>query len=240
MKLVVLAGAKTGAAVPIKKDRFIIGRGKDCTLRAGSEAISRNHCELLVTESGVTVRDMGSRNGTYVNDEKIEGVKTLSNGDKLRIGPLEFRYEAEGELKQAKAPKVKSVGEAVARTAAKATKEPQNFEDDISDWLIAGEVPTGAAPAIGETLMMKSDETRISQETAEKIAAETPTKELSPEEAKSAEESAEDAAEEPEAEGDDKKKKKGPGKLPFQPHKPQAKDSREAAMQVLRDMARRR
>ena len=84
MKLVVLAGAKTGAAVPIKKDRFIIGRGKDCTLRAGSEAISRNHCELLVTESGVTVRDMGSRNGTYVNDEKIEGVKTLSNGDKLR------------------------------------------------------------------------------------------------------------------------------------------------------------
>jgi pSer/pThr/pTyr-binding forkhead associated (FHA) protein len=238
MKLVVLAGAKTGAAVPIKKDRFIIGRGKDCTLRAGSEAISRNHCELLVTESGVTVRDMGSRNGTYVNDEKIEGVKTLSNGDTLRIGPLEFRYEAEGELKQTKAPKVQSVGEAVARTAAKAAKEPHTMEDDISDWLIAGEVPTGKAPAMGETLMMRTDETRISRETAEKMMADAPTKELSPEEAKAA---AEAAAAETEPEDDDKKKKKkGPGKLPIQPHKPGAKDSREAAMQVLRDMARRR
>lgn len=233
MKLVVLAGAKTGAAVPIKKDRFIIGRGKDCTLRAGSEAISRNHCELLVTESGVTVRDMGSRNGTYVNDEKITGVKTLSNGDTLRIGPLEFRYEAEGELKQAKAPKVQSVGEAVARTAAKAAKPSQSIEDDISDWLIGGN-DVGKAPAVGETLMMRSDETRISQETAEKLIAEAPTKELSPAEAKAAEEAAAE-------DGDDKKKKKkAPGKLPIQPHKPGAKDSREAAMQVLRDMARRR
>ncbi len=241
MKLVVLAGAKTGAAVPIKKDRFVIGRGKDCTLRAGSEAISRNHCELLVTESGVTVRDMGSRNGTYVNDVKIEGVHPLSQGDTLRIGPLEFRYEAEGELKHAKAPKVQNVGEAVARTAAKTAKEPQTMEDDISDWLIAGEVPAGKAPGMGETLMMKTDETRISRETAEKAMAETPTKELTPDEARAPEDAK--AAEDAEASGEDddkKKKKKGPGKLPMQPHKPVAKDSREAAMQVLRDMARRR
>jgi pSer/pThr/pTyr-binding forkhead associated (FHA) protein len=241
MKLVVLAGAKTGAAVPIKKDRFVIGRGKDCTLRAGSEAISRNHCELLVTESGVTVRDMGSRNGTYVNDVKIDGVHPLSQGDTLRIGPLEFRYEAEGELKQAKAPKVQSVGEAVARTAAKAVKEPQSMEDDISDWLISSDVPTGGAPSVGETLMMRSDETRISNEAAQKLNAEKPTTELSPEDAKAAEDAAGGEAEAEDAEDDGKKKKKkGPGKLPMQPHKPVAKDSREAAMQILRDMARRR
>lgn len=238
MKLVVLAGAKTGAAVPIKKDRFVIGRGKDCTLRAGSEAISRNHCELLVTESGVTVRDMGSRNGTYVNDVKIEGVCPLTNGDTLRIGPLEFRYESEGELKNAKAPKVQSVGEAVARTAAKAVKAPQNMEDDISDWLIGGDVATGAAPSVGETLMMRSDETRISNEAAQKLNAEAPTAELSPEEAKASEDAA--TAEAESVDDDKKKKKKGPGKLPTMPHKPQAKDSREAAMQILRDMARRR
>lgn len=238
MKLVVLAGAKKGAAVPIKKDRFVIGRGKDCTLRAGSEAISRNHCELLVTELGVTVRDMGSRNGTYVNDEKIEGVHQLSHGDTLRIGPLEFRYEAEGELKQSKQPKVQSVGEAVARTAAKASKDPHSIEDDISDWLLGGDVVTGAAPGVGETLTMRTDETRISREAAEKAIAEAKTTELSPEEAQA--NPAEEAEAPKEEEANGKKKKKEPGKLPTLPHKAQAKDSREAAMQVLRDMARRR
>ena len=73
MKLVVLAGAKKNAAVPLKKDRFIIGRAKDCSLRAGSDAISRKHCEITRTDNGVMVRDLGSRNGTYVNDERIEG-----------------------------------------------------------------------------------------------------------------------------------------------------------------------
>lgn len=233
MKLVVLAGAKTGATVPIKKERFVIGRGKDCSLRAGSEAISRNHCELLVTEEGVTVRDLGSRNGTYVNDKKIEGAHLLSHGDTLKIGPLEFRCEAEGELKNAKQPKVKSVGEAVARAASKPPQNEDRLEESISDWLL-GEAPVGAAPGIGETLAMRTDETRIAREAAEQAAAagaanaEGETAELAPEE----------GAEE--EEGDDKKKKKEPGKLPFRPHKPQAKDSREAAAQVLRDMARRR
>ncbi|TWT99099.1 FHA domain-containing protein FhaB [Botrimarina colliarenosi] len=234
MKLVVLAGAKKGAAVPIKKNRFVIGRGKDCTLRAGSEAISRNHCELLVTEAGVTVRDLGSRNGTYVNDAKIEGVHALSNGDTLRIGPLEFRYEAEGELKQTKQPKVQSVGDAVARTAAKGGGGQEHLEDDISDWLI-GDAATGAAPGVGETLTMRTDETRIARDAAVKAIAEAQTKELSAEDAAA-------LAEGEDGEDDDKKKKKKgePGKLPFNPHKPQAKDSREAATQILRDMARRR
>lgn len=227
MKLVVLAGAKAGAAVPIKKERFVIGRGKDCTLRAGSDAISRNHCELVVSESGVTVRDLGSRNGTYVNHEKLTGPRALTHGDTLRIGPLEFRYEAEGELKNTKAPKVESVGEAVARTAGRATPRP--LEEDISDWLI-GAPATGAAPAIGETLTMRTDETRFSKEAAAAtLAAQAETRELSAEEATAAA-----------AEKADDKKKKGPGKLPLQPHKPASKDSREAAAQILRDMARRR
>jgi pSer/pThr/pTyr-binding forkhead associated (FHA) protein len=233
MKLVVLAGAKEGAAVPIKKDRFVIGRGKDCTLRAGSDAISRNHCELTVAESGVTVRDMGSRNGTYVNDEKITGPTPLSHGDTLRIGPLEFRYEAEGQLKSAKAPKVDSVAEAVARTASKS--QQRGLEDDISDWLI-GAPGKSAPPSMGETLAIRTDETRLTREAA--LKAEAETRELSPEEqaALAAQKPAE--AEELDAKG--KKKKKEPGKLPFQPPKPQSKDSRDAAAQILRDMARRR
>lgn len=238
MKLVVLAGAKKGAAVPIKKDVFIIGRSKECALRAGSEAISRKHCELKVTDNGLVARDLGSRNGTYVNDEKIDGPRTLSNGDLLRIGPLEFRYEAEGELKQAKQPKVQSVGDAVARSASKAQVaeggSEGGFEDSISDWLIGGGDSGGEGPSIGETLTMRTDETRIAREAAAKAIEEAG------DQAEAADsENAETAEHAPEDENG-KKKKKEPGKLPFRPDEPKSKDSREAAIQVLRDMARRR
>ncbi|QDT69994.1 FHA domain-containing protein FhaB [Planctomycetes bacterium MalM25] len=233
MKLVVLAGAKKGAAVPIKKSSFIIGRSKECALRAGSEAISRKHCELKQVDSGVTVQDLGSRNGTYLNDERIEGVQPLSNGDTLRIGPLEFRFESEAEIRKVKAPKIKNVAEAVARVNSKGNASSDLQEDDISGWLLGSEGGDGGdPPAIGETLSMRTDETRISREKEElaKLTADA--------EAQSAEEEVA-SEEETEKEGK-KKKKKEPGKLPFRPDKPQSKDSREAAEQILRDMARRR
>ena len=47
LKLVVLAGAKEGLEIPLKKDKFLIGRAKECALRAGSEAISRRHCAII-------------------------------------------------------------------------------------------------------------------------------------------------------------------------------------------------
>lgn len=232
MKLVVLAGAKKGAEVPIKKSSFVIGRSKECALRAGSEAISRKHCELKQTDAGITVQDLGSRNGTYVNDERIEGVRPLSHGDTLKIGPLEFRFESEAELRKAKAPKVNTVAEAVARVNSKASDSSDLHEDDISDWLL-GDHGGGDSPAIGETLSMRTDETRISREKEEldKLAAA---------EADSDETQEEVAAEEEAEDDKGKKKKKEPGKLPFRPDKPQSKDSREAAEQILRDMARRR
>lgn len=235
MKLVVLAGAKKGAAVPIKKSSFIIGRSKECALRAGSEAISRKHCELKQADSGVTVQDLGSRNGTYVNDERIEGVQPLSHGDTLRIGPLEFRFESEAEIRKVKAPKIKNVADAVARVSSKGSASGDLHEDDISGWLL-GDHGGGSSdsPAIGETLSMRTDETRISREKEElaKLATDA--------EAQAAEPTEEATPEEEPAEEGKKKKKKEPGKLPFRPDKPQSKDSREAAEQILRDMARRR
>src|SRR6187402_1985891 len=69
LKLVVLAGAKEGLEIPLKKEKFLIGRAKECALRAGSEAISRQHCAITRHDNRYTVKDLGSRNGTYVNDK---------------------------------------------------------------------------------------------------------------------------------------------------------------------------
>src|SRR3954449_4079906 len=93
LKLVVLAGAKEGLEIPLKKDIFLIGRAKECALRAGSEAISRQHCAITRHADHYTVKDLGSRNGTYVNDHRITEEVPLAAGNELRVGPLKFRVD---------------------------------------------------------------------------------------------------------------------------------------------------
>jgi pSer/pThr/pTyr-binding forkhead associated (FHA) protein len=90
VKLKVLRGASAGKEVAITGPRFFIGRSEECHLRANSDAISRRHCAITVDEGDVKIRDLGSRNGTYVNGIRIDGEHRIQMGDQLRVGPLEF------------------------------------------------------------------------------------------------------------------------------------------------------
>jgi pSer/pThr/pTyr-binding forkhead associated (FHA) protein len=85
----VTAGRNAGKDIPIGP-RFLIGRGDDCQLKANSTQISRHHCELLIQDEAVWVRDCGSRNGTFVAGERITAPQRLNNGDALQLGPLQF------------------------------------------------------------------------------------------------------------------------------------------------------
>lgn len=228
MKLVVLAGAKKGTEIPLKKDKFVIGRASDCTLRAGSEAISRHHCAILRRDGKLTVRDLGSRNGTYVNDEKIAEETALANGDTVRVGTLEFRIDLGQDINRQKKPKVQSVAEAVSRSTG-TEHESDELEDDISRWLLGPE--PDAAASSRDTQSFRMDETR----TIEHI---TPVQPAEP----AAESGTTDKAASESGvldEGESAKDKKSVGKLPPIPKK-QSKDSREAAADILREMARRR
>lgn len=230
MKLKVLAGAKEGTEIPLKRSKFLIGRSSECTLRAGSEAISRRHCVVLTTDSGIQVRDLGSRNGTLVNGVKIAQETLIHEGDTLKVGPLEFRFVHSAELKSGKKPRVKSVAEAVDRAASQSQSDVA--EDDISKWLL-GPDPAGSA-AMRETMSFRVDETRSSKLAAPEPAAQTE------EESEEVNEKAQELSEENgEENGDDKDKKERFGKLPNIPKK-LTKDSREAATDILREMARRR
>ena len=63
-----------------------VGRMGDCWLTLDDDLVSRYHARLFVTEQELEVEDLGSRNGTYVNGERIEARVPLHDGDKLRIG----------------------------------------------------------------------------------------------------------------------------------------------------------
>jgi len=77
-----------GSAEP----EFVIGRAEDCSLRLDNRFVSRHHCELIVDERehAVHVRDLGSQNGTFVNDGPVTAERELKNGDKLVIGCIPF------------------------------------------------------------------------------------------------------------------------------------------------------
>jgi pSer/pThr/pTyr-binding forkhead associated (FHA) protein len=223
MKLIVLAGAKEGTEIPLKKEKFVIGRSRECTLRAGSDAISRHHCLILRTDDGYTVRDLGSRNGTYVNGERIAAETELRHDDMLRVGPLEFRCEMSTDIDRSKKPKTKDVADVVARSAEKAPGENVD-EEDISRWLLGPD--PGSSVAMNETRNFRIDETRAipSKQTIEMVDQST----------------SDSGVGSPSDSGKGKGDKKAVGKLPPLPPKKTAKDSREAAADILRELGRRR
>lgn len=255
LKLVVLAGAKEGTEIPLKKDKFVIGRAKEANLRAGSEAISRQHCVIRRRDAGWTVRDLGSRNGTYVNDVRIEAETPLVVGNELRVGPLRFRVAPivapavvppPHDIKRGKKPPVQNVADLAERTASKF--DGSATEDDISGWLFGTSDPSTEA-MMKETRTIRMEETRAISRPASKSPqpspAEADDEEHDAAEAVSAQEDTNDAQASPEKSGWKWLKfgkgpaKKKAGKLPPR-HTENSKDSREAAADILREMTRRR
>lgn len=77
--------------VTVRHD-IVIGRGADCNLRLSAPQISRRHCFLRVGRDGVSVTDLDSSNGTYVNGQRLKaGLRQdLMTGTTLSIGPVHF------------------------------------------------------------------------------------------------------------------------------------------------------
>jgi pSer/pThr/pTyr-binding forkhead associated (FHA) protein len=90
--LSVLRGEWAGGTVDIPQGKFLIGREVDCQLQSQSPFVSRHHCVLLRDEFAVRIRDLGSKNGTYVNGDRIgSGEPVLSSGDLVAVGEIEFQ-----------------------------------------------------------------------------------------------------------------------------------------------------
>ncbi len=74
----------------------IVGRREDCGMRIPVQDVSRAHCQVTVKEGVVSIKDLGSANGTYVNDKRVND-HTLKPGDVVRIGPVTFTVQINGK-----------------------------------------------------------------------------------------------------------------------------------------------
>jgi pSer/pThr/pTyr-binding forkhead associated (FHA) protein len=92
---VLTSGNSAGKSIPITLTQFLIGRDPQCNLRPASAMISKRHCAVLVKGERAFVRDFSSTNGTFVNNEQVQGERELTHEDILKVGPLEFRVMLE-------------------------------------------------------------------------------------------------------------------------------------------------
>jgi DNA-binding NtrC family response regulator len=76
----------------VGQDPLIVGRNPACQVVVEDGKVSAVHVEFMATEDGVRVRDLGSRNGTYVSDVRI-GEATISTPCTLRIGATSIQFE---------------------------------------------------------------------------------------------------------------------------------------------------
>jgi len=90
--LIVIYGEDIGRRVHVTTEPLIIGRSPQCEIQIEQESISRNHCRVRFHEGEFRVRDLGSTNGTYINDDLVEDEGRLRHGDQLKAGRTILKF----------------------------------------------------------------------------------------------------------------------------------------------------
>jgi pSer/pThr/pTyr-binding forkhead associated (FHA) protein len=94
--LVFLAKDGNKKVFPLPSSVTVIGRRKNCDLRIPLESVSRRHCQFNIVDKTLKLRDLGSRNGTFLNGKRIEE-QVLKPGDSIKIGPIVFAMQINGQ-----------------------------------------------------------------------------------------------------------------------------------------------
>ncbi len=96
----VVGGDLNGTLFDLLDGDNIVGRNADCTIPLDFQGISRQHFKVVVNGDTSNVQDMGSSNGTFLNNQKIEGSPELQKGDMVKIGSIALKYLPVGDTER--------------------------------------------------------------------------------------------------------------------------------------------
>ncbi len=109
----------------------VIGRRSSCQLQVPRAEVSRRHCEIRQRGQELQLRDLGSRNGTYLNGKPVTEA-IIKPGDRLNVGPVTFVFQIDGKPEKIGSPqKLKIKGD----SAKPGTDDLLGEELDASDEL---------------------------------------------------------------------------------------------------------
>jgi hypothetical protein len=87
---------RAGHEIPLPDGSHLIGRGERCRIRCESIRVSRHHAQVHVTAERAVIEDLGSRNGTWLRGERIQGPSEIQAGDTVCVGSEAIRFVAAG------------------------------------------------------------------------------------------------------------------------------------------------
>jgi pSer/pThr/pTyr-binding forkhead associated (FHA) protein len=154
VKLVMFKTSGSRKDFSITNPVTVLGRGEKCDLRVPIVSVSRRHCELTVGDDEVTVKDLASSNGTYVNNQRITETQ-LNPGDRLVVGPIVFTVQIDGEPSEIQP--VKTRGQVMAEEGK---IDPDNL-GDLEAEIVAQPGASGEATAIGAASSEEDDDDPI-------------------------------------------------------------------------------
>ena len=98
--LVLLIGPEIGKRYSLPQGKLLVGRDSSCAIPLRESSVSRRHSEIAVHPDRTVVRDLGSTNGTYVNDRLVTSA-TLRDGDIVKFGRIIFKYLSGANIENA-------------------------------------------------------------------------------------------------------------------------------------------
>jgi hypothetical protein len=93
--LVMFRGDGERRSFSVARDMTVVGRREDCDLRIPVGDVSRKHCRLVKDGETLKIEDLGSSNGTYVNNQRVQEA-WLGAGDVIQVGPVQFVVQIDG------------------------------------------------------------------------------------------------------------------------------------------------
>jgi pSer/pThr/pTyr-binding forkhead associated (FHA) protein len=90
--LIVRSGSQAGATFSLRSPMTRLGRSTDNEISLDDITVSRRHAIVQRSLTGYSVRDGGSLNGTYLNQQRIDGEMPLHHGDELQVGKFRLVF----------------------------------------------------------------------------------------------------------------------------------------------------
>lgn len=95
--LLVVGGELNGSIFNLPVGEIVVGRNPDCSIPLDFHGISRRHFTISVDDSDVTLTDLASANGTYLNNDKVTSPLILKRGDMIKIGSVAMKFLPKGD-----------------------------------------------------------------------------------------------------------------------------------------------
>jgi pSer/pThr/pTyr-binding forkhead associated (FHA) protein len=148
--LEIVEGPSAGRQIPLDGS-IEVGRDQSAGLHLDDEQISRRHAVLAPEGDHATVEDLGSSNGTYVNDQPAQGKRELRRGDQVRFGLTVLQVRSQEEVRRSPSavgpvPDFTVVPDSVLRPAQPEELSPVDADVDVLPNLLVDESEPAFVP----------------------------------------------------------------------------------------------